>query len=200
MQVKPPLTHRQRQAAQTQQLIVEAAQALFLDVGYGVTTIEAVAARAGVAVSTVYAVFGNKRGLLKAIREGWHGASGLRDILARAEQESSPARRLELAAHATRRQWETGAVMMAIYTSAAAVDLEASAELRAALTGRRENLRRVVEGWAADFRPGLDPRRAAAIFLALTRAELYLELVREGGWTPEEYEGWLADTLKGQLL
>lgn len=200
MQVKPRLTHRQRQAAQTRQLIVEAAQALFLEVGYGVSTIEAIAERAGVAVSTVYAAFGNKRGLLQAIRETWHQGSGQRELYAQASREASPARRLELAAHATRRQWEGGAAMMAIYHSAAAVDAEAAAELNAALTGRREHLGRIVAGWVPDLRPGLSPERAVALFLTLTQAQLYLELVGQFGWTPDAYEGWLADTLKQQLL
>ena len=110
MPVKPPTTHRQRQAQETQRLIVNAAVALFLDVGYGVTSIEAIAQKAGVAVSTIYAAFGNKRGILKAIRETWHQTSQIRETLERASEEPDPARRLELVAHATRRQWEAGAV------------------------------------------------------------------------------------------
>jgi hypothetical protein len=42
--------------------------------------------------------------------------------------------------------------------------------------------------------------RAAAILRALCRAEVYRELVDESGWTPDEYEAWLGETLKGQLL
>src|SRR5262245_39417849 len=109
------LTHRQRQALATQQLIVESARDLFLEQGYAATTIDAISAKAGVAVSTVYAVFKNKRGILWAIRQAWHEESGQREIYQQALRESDPARRLELAAHATRRQWETGASMMQIY-------------------------------------------------------------------------------------
>ncbi len=32
------------------------------------------------------------------------------------------------------------------------------------------------------------------------RAELYRELVEESGWSPDEYEAWLLETLKEQLL
>src|SRR5690349_7553210 len=104
-----PLTHRQRQALATQQIIVDAARSLFLEQGYGTTTIDAISVRAGVAVSTVYSIYKNKRGILKAIREAWHMESGQRDIYQQALQETNPQRRIELAAHATRRQWETGA-------------------------------------------------------------------------------------------
>ena len=58
-------THRQRQAQATRSMIVAAAQALFLEQGYICTTIEIIADRAGVATSTVYAIFGSKRGILK---------------------------------------------------------------------------------------------------------------------------------------
>src|SRR5260370_9418950 len=98
--VKGTLTHRQRQALATRELIVDAACELFLAQGYMATTIEAISARAGVAVSTVYAVFRNKRGILQAIRERWHQESGQRDIYRQARGQSDPQRPLELAADA----------------------------------------------------------------------------------------------------
>ena len=50
------------------------------------------------------------------------------------------------------------------------------------------------------MRPGLDAARAAAILRALCRAEVYREAVEESRWSPDEYEAWLLDTLKEQLL
>jgi AcrR family transcriptional regulator len=198
--VNRPLTHRQRQALATQQLILDSARDLFLEQGYGATTIDAISAKAGVAVSTVYGIYKNKRGILKAIREVWHLESGQRDIYQRALQETDPVRRIELAAHATRRQWETGASMIAIYTSAAAVDAEAAAELKEALDGRRANMTRFIENSASMIRPDLPVERAAAIYLGLTKAEVYQELVAVYSWTPDEYEAWLAELLMQQLL
>ncbi|MBI5668700.1 MAG: TetR/AcrR family transcriptional regulator [Chloroflexi bacterium] len=198
--VKYSLTHRQRQALETQRLIIDAAQDLFLEQGYAATTIEAISARAGVAVSTVYAIYKNKRGILKAIREVWHQASGQRDIYQQALQESDPQRRLELFAHATRRQWETSAAMMTIYTSAASADAEAAAELNTALHGRRAAITNFIRESAAMLRPGLSLERATAIYLSVTRPEVYQELVEVAGWTPDDYEAWLAEILKQQLL
>ncbi|WP_019586266.1 hypothetical protein [Deinococcus apachensis] len=63
-------------------------------------------------VSTVYSVFGNKRGIFHAIREAWHQASQQRDLTQEALMQEEPSRRLELMAHLTRRQWETGAEMV----------------------------------------------------------------------------------------
>ena len=193
-------THRQRQALATQSLIVDNARDLFYKQGYGTTTIDAIAASAGVAVSTVYAIYKNKRGILKAIREVWHQESGQREIYKQALQEPDPVKRLAMAAHATRRQWETGARMMAIYSSAAAVDVEAAAELNEAQQGRRANVTHFIHDSMALLRADLDESRAAAIYLSLTRPEIYEELVEISTWQPEEYEVWLAGVLCQQLL
>jgi len=194
------MTHRQRQALATHALIVESSRSLFLECGYGATTIDAIAARAGVAVSTIYAVFKNKRGILKAIRDAWHQESGQRDIYQAALAESEAPLRLALAAHATRRQWDTGAMMIAIYRGAATADAEAAAELDEALRGRRANLDRFIEQSAPFLRSDLTLPQASAIFRALTQAEIYQELVGVAGWSPDEYEHWLARTLQQQLL
>ncbi len=198
--VKSTLTHRQRQALATRALIVDAACELFLAQGYMATTIEAISARAGVAVSTVYAVFRNKRGILQAIRERWHQESGQRDIYQQAMEQQAPKCRLELAAYATRRQWETGGAMMAIYQAAAAADPDAAAELSTALQGRRTFLTHFIDDMSEQLRPDLSLSRAVALFYSLTQPTIYQELVGENGWSPEEYEVWLAETLQQQLL
>ncbi len=194
------LTHRQRQALWTRRLIVDAARKLFLERGYAATTMDAIAEEAGVAVSTVYAAFRNKRTILRAMREAWHEQTRAREINLEASWQPDPARRLEMVANATRRQWETGGAVVAVYQGAAAADQGAAAELAEALRGRRAVLDRVVEGMEGSLRPGLDVDRAAALLRALCRAEVYRELVEESGWSPDEYEAWLRETLKGQLL
>jgi AcrR family transcriptional regulator len=198
--VKKQLSHRQRQALATQQIILEVARTLFLEQGYGATTIESIIDKAGVAVSTVYSIYKNKRGILTAIREAWHQESGQRETYQAALREPNPQRRMELFARATRRQWETSATMMSIYHSAAAVDPEAAAELNEALAGRRANLSHFIRETASALRPGLSHERAAAIYLALTRSEVYQELIEVFGWSPDEYEIWLAEILQQQLL
>lgn len=194
------LTHRQRQALETRRLILDAARGLFLERGYAVTTMEAIAGEAGVAVSTVYAVFKNKRAILREIRTAWHERSGAREIHEEARKQHDPERRLEMLAHQNRRQWEFGGTMVAIYQGAAAVDLEAAAELEEALQGRRWVMDRFVEEMKDALRPDLDAGRAAAVLRALCQQEVYRELVHESGWSPDEYEVWLFEALKEQLL
>src|SRR6266511_6236630 len=58
---------RREQAAATRRAILEAAQRLFEHQGYPATTMEAIAAEAGVALKTVYVVFTTKSRLLRAL-------------------------------------------------------------------------------------------------------------------------------------
>jgi AcrR family transcriptional regulator len=194
------LTHRQRQALATRKLIADTASQLFLERGYVATTIEAIAAQAGVAISTVYSVFSNKRGILAEIRQQWHDESQAKSIYDEAATQTDPARFLELLAHGSRRQWETGANMIAIYQSAAAADTEAADELAAALHGRHANMLRIVESMYPRLRQDWTLQQTSAIVLALTLAEVYRELVEIAGWMPDAYEQWLSQTLKQQLL
>jgi len=194
------LTHRQRQALQTRRLIVDAARGLFLERGYGVTTMEAIAGEAGVAVSTVYAIFKNKRAFLREIRSDLLDQARTREIHEEAREQEDPELRLEMMAHQNRRQWEFGGSMIAIHEGAAAVDREAAAELREVLSGRRRIMTRFVQEMKDALSPDLDVSRATAILLALCQPAVYRELVEESGWSPGEYEAWLSEALKEQLL
>lgn len=193
-------THRQRQAQATRNMIVTAAQALFLEQGYICTTIEAIAERAGVATSTVYAIFGSKRGVLRAIRDSWHERTHIHELLNNPQQSANPLERLELLAEATRKQWEMGAEVTAIYTGAAAADPRAAAELSQALIGRREGLQGFANSLEPHLRTGINAQHAAAILQALCLPEVFDELVRHSSWTADEYQAWLAATMKHQLL
>jgi AcrR family transcriptional regulator len=155
---------------------------------------------AGVSVSTVYAIFKNKRAFLRAIRSALLDQAHTREIHEEARKQQDPERRLEMIAHQSRRQWEVGGSMIAIHEGAAAVDLEAAAEVREAQDGRRRIMNRFVAEMKDALRPDLDEGRAAAILLALAQPAVYRELVEVAGWSPDQYEAWLAETLKEQLL
>jgi len=49
-------------------------------------------------------------------------------------------------------------------------------------------------------RPGLDVAGAADILRAINHPDVWLLLVRQRGWTPEQFEQWLGDTTCEQLL
>ncbi len=58
---------RRESAQQTRVRIAQSGRALFAQLGYGATSIEAIAKHAGVAVPTFYATYGSKRALLFAL-------------------------------------------------------------------------------------------------------------------------------------
>src|SRR6478609_2792498 len=71
---------RREQAAATRRSILEAAMRRFEADGYTATTMEAIAAEAGVALKTVYLAFTTKSGLLRAL---W-------DLLLKGDVEDAP--------------------------------------------------------------------------------------------------------------
>ena len=98
---------RTRQREATREAVIDAAAAAFVGNGYAATTIARIAKGAEVSPETVYAVFGTKRDLLRAVIErASTGAPGTevwrQDWLARVDAEDNQRRRLELITDATR--------------------------------------------------------------------------------------------------
>ncbi|MFD2027299.1 TetR/AcrR family transcriptional regulator [Promicromonospora aerolata] len=81
------MTLRQRQAAQTRQLLLEAAARVFARRGYGRATIDDVAAEAGASKGAVYHHFASKHALFQALIA--HRASGLEPLRALAQTAQS---------------------------------------------------------------------------------------------------------------
>src|SRR6266853_4159437 len=116
----PRVPLRQRQALETRRAIAHAARSLFAERGYAATSIEVVAAEAGVAERTVYAIFGTKKAILGAICEEWLAEAGVMEAIATGLAEPDLARRLALVARTSRRQWELERGVRAMLEGAAA--------------------------------------------------------------------------------
>lgn len=84
--------------------------------------------------------------------------------------------------------------MIAIYTGASA------AELEEALEGRRKGMLTFALNLETHLRPGLSVDQAAAVLQALCLPEVYHELVQHSAWSPDDYQAWLAQALKRELL
>ena len=87
MVVKGKSSYRERQARATRERIAQAARALFRERGYVATTIESIAASAGVAVPTVYSAFGSKKAILEEIRRVWIDQAEVRELFGEALRE-----------------------------------------------------------------------------------------------------------------
>ena len=194
------LPYRKQQALATRARIAAAAQRLFRAQGYAATSMEAIAAEAGVAVSTVYAIFRNKRSILGAICEAWLEEAQIRPLLEQALADGDVRRRLATAARWTRQQWEQGADVLPLLRAAAQDDPEVATMLAGWIEDKSRAMAHFVASLDGALRPGLDTGRASDLFDALTIPELYRDLVTRAGWQPGEYEQWLAGTLAWQLL
>jgi len=201
-------TLRQEQASQTRLRILDAAQRLFSDRGYGATTMESIAAEAGVATDTVYASFKNKAGVLHRlldVRVGGDDAPvALLDREGPQKVRAEPSQRAQVAAFAAdvAQILERARPVDDIMRGAAAVDPEIAA-FRARMHGLRyDNMRRFVSWLAAKgpFRPGIGEEEAAAIVWTLAGPEVNRLLRTDRGWSRERYVAWLADTLVRTLL
>ncbi|OJZ76242.1 hypothetical protein BRW65_02140 [Mycobacterium paraffinicum] len=161
-EVKPRRPYRSsaraRQREATRAAIVDAATAAFVENGYAATTIAQLAARAGVSAETVYAVFGNKREVLRAVVEqvstGAPSTDAWRtgDWLARVKAEPDQRRRLELMTDATRDVLRRVAPIDEIMRSAAPTDPEI-AELQDELERRRRSDLRGLVQLLAEVKP-----------------------------------------------
>jgi AcrR family transcriptional regulator len=193
-------TYRQEQAAATRQRIASAARKLFRERGYGATSIAAIAAEAGVAEPTVYAVFGSKRSFLLALRQQMHAEVELPRLTAEAKAAPDAQGKLEGWARLLRRQMERSYDVIAAHREAARVDPAAADEYRGVLDSRGGVMHELAADLAPDLAPDVDIRTATDILWALSNEEIYRELVHERGWPPSRYETWIADTLRQQLL
>jgi TetR/AcrR family transcriptional regulator, regulator of cefoperazone and chloramphenicol sensitivity len=199
------MTKRGERARQTRQRIAHAARPLFEAKGYASTTIQAIAGSAGVAVDTVFEVWGSKaalfEGLIVEIEQTGSSAPLLARLRATSPKEH-PAELLRLVAAlardlATRLFWATEAMRRGGLADPQVAKLWANGDAR-----RRADMRRLVVALkkAGKLKAGLSPGDATTVLWSLTSPDLYRMLVAESRWSVKRYETWLGDSLIGQLL
>ncbi len=208
---EPEATRGRRDQARTRlarAAVVNAAGRLFVERGYGATTIDAISELADVPLATVYRLFSSKHGILKALLDtGIVGddqevpmarRSDVQTLLA----EPDPVRQLTGFVTVTVQVNTRVAPLYWILVSAAGTDPDA-AVLLDQLTGQRQQGQRMIAAAlhvAGALRPELGEQDAADLIHALLSPEMYRLLVIDRGWTVDRYERWLAVTIADQLL
>lgn len=178
--------------------IADAARELFAADGYGATSMEAIARRAGVANRTVYSAFGAKREILNVICERWLDRAHARALAAEILVLPDALERLRGAARWLTSLYATDFDVARILDSALDEDAETSALLQGKLRGRNHVMDRMIASVESEL--GMPADDARAVFRALAATGVYGELVHSSGWTPARFEQWLADTLVAQLM
>lgn len=191
---------RADRAELTRRRIEASARALFAGRGYAASTLREIADEAGVAVQSVYAIYGSKAGILRALRESVRDDPEAVAAFARTFDAPDAGAALGAFARSIRLRWERGGDIAAIHAAAAAADPEVRAELEAVLAERRRGIGRLARA-LAELDPALGAAsRIAAIADALTLPEVYAELTSIHGWSPDAYEAWLAAALRHEIL
>lgn len=199
---------RAAQALQTRRSIVAAASRLFVEDGYGATTIDAVAAAAGVSRKTVFTAVGGKLDLLKVALD-WAVAGddrplpvADRDEMRHAMAEDDAAAVLrgcarEMVAITGRAAGLAQALEVAAGTDPAARELVAQGR-RYRLDDARMVVDRVRDLGALTSDLTYD-EAVDLVWLAIDPA-LFDRLVVVRGWSTSRFAEWLGDNLCRQLL
>ncbi|MCA1707759.1 MAG: TetR/AcrR family transcriptional regulator; helix-turn-helix transcriptional regulator [Actinobacteria bacterium] len=187
-------------------LVCEAAYRLFSTKGYMDTSIEDIAAEAGVARPTVFSAVGPKPAILRTVVEqALAGDDAPVPIAERpwwreAIEEPDPVRSIELyARNMCRISGRAGLVLRAL-ESAASMDAAA-----ADVWGRFQHQRRVgLNQFAVALAQKTNALRYDEDTITDTMWTLapdaYLRLVHDAGWPVERFQAWLADLLQRMFL
>ncbi len=199
---------RERQASTTRRAVLEAARQLFIAQGYGATTVEQIAQRAGVSKPTVFSAVGNKQMVLHAIR----------DMAIAGDDEPVPVAKRPATDRIRGEPDQRRAVELLAQhlTGVASRYAQINEVLHAAADGGEEDLRELWETeedqrltgarfWVevltskGPLRPGLSNGDAADVMWLLMSPDNYYRLVHRRRWTTRKYQRWLAGSIT-QLL
>lgn len=207
-------------ARETRRRIVAAAGELFVGEGYGATSLQEVAKRAGVAVQTIYFVFGNKRTLLKEVVDTTIAGDDdpipvmQRSWFREALDAATAQEQLRRHVHGTVTILERTAPITKLMETAMAIDPEVAAlwpldgDFKASpptpdTTWPPRYRGHLTAAQALVAKPGaqegVTAERAADLLYGLLSPALYLIFVRDRGWSAEEWEEWVYETLRSQV-
>src|SRR5690242_19664999 len=190
---------RQQQAAATRRAILEAAERLFLQDGYPATTMEAIAAEAGVSLKTAYLPFSTKSGLLRAlwdlrlksddadapvVHHEW-----FREVL----EEPDPVRKLQLNARNSAAAKTRIGGLFRVIRGAAETDRDCGALWRLIQRDFYANQQMIVESIhrGGGLRRGLSVATGTDILWTLNLPDAWMLLAGQRGWSPTPTRpGW----------
>ena len=202
----PPVkqSRRERQAVQTRQEILEAGAKLFAERGFAATSIKDIAEEAGVAVQTIYSSVGSKAVLLRTVVDTMDAQAGVREQWDRIRATDDPRLMVRYGVQIVRAfadEDRVGSLREAL-AAAAATEPELAEVLAEGMRRHRAGTRGLVVYLAEhrDLRPGMSPDRGGSIFASVTHPALWRSLCDEHGWTLDEVEDWMTETLVDQLL
>lgn len=182
-----PVTARQRRALQTRVEILEAARQVFAEQGYAGASMSAIAARAGVAVQTVYSSVGTKSHLLVALVDHIRHQARVPELDRSIAEVSDPIEMFRFGARMPSDVLRVGADVFRLLRDVAPSEPEVDEVWQRVQgyirTGVETGIGRL-ESLGA-LRQGLTVEKATDMIVASTGVEAALTLL-DLGWTHEE--------------
>lgn len=199
---------RAAQAQATRRAIVAAAAQLFVERGYGATTVDAIAEAAGVSRKTVFTSVGGKAAALKLALD-WAVVGDDEPIAlmerpaVKAQQHENDARKVlamyavmhtEIAARVSELQYAVEA--------AAGADEELRSLADTFATQRRFGMGKLAEDLETRgaLRPGMSVDEAADVLWLMSSPANYRWFVITRGWSTDHYARWLGEALVSLLV
>jgi AcrR family transcriptional regulator len=187
---------REKRAEETKAVLLSTATELFTTKGWASTGMRDVAREAGVAVETLYSHYPSKRALFDAVVD--QAVVGDDEPVAVADRpeflavgRGRRADRIAAAASLVASIHRRTAPFALLLREAATTDEEIADVLRATRARQRKDVAAGLELIVG--RPPTRAERDGA--WAILSPEIYLLLVQESGWSLDQYEQWMAETL-----
>jgi AcrR family transcriptional regulator len=202
-----PTGGRAVSAEATRRAIVSAASELFFERGYHDTGVDEIAARAGVAVQTIYNAVGSKRDVLVRVLD--YAASGERAPLpvgdvarARVAGIDDPRKVIAAVVSLSCANFERTIPVFRVIREAAAVDPKLADVERERHRRRLANFRHPVERLAelGSLREGVTVERGSALVFAVVHPDQYRFFVEDVGWSRRRFRAFAAGALESALL
>jgi AcrR family transcriptional regulator len=208
-----PTRHQEAGAAsraETRRRLLSAAEQEFTERGYAAATVSRIASRAGVTVQTLYLAWGSKRALLRAYMEA--ALSGgtdaaypdvLPDMITAVLEGTldDPPAIIRQISVLYRQIAERAALGWQLYRDAAASDPEIATDWQALQALRHQTFATLIDKLPPrSLRAGLTRAAAADTAWAIASPDTYDLLVRNRGYTLDQYQKWVTASLTTLLL
>ncbi|MFE0751301.1 TetR/AcrR family transcriptional regulator [Gordonia sp. NPDC058843] len=193
--------HREAQARETRMRLSAEARRLFAEKGWTKTTLKEVAAAAGVAEPTVYAVFGNKAGLATALVDVVDDEADVPKLVRELQAEgATPREQIEAMARHRQRMFDgPGDIVRLLFEGSVTNDVLAEAYRNGEQRGD-DGRRRIFSSWPeGTLRDGIDAEAACDVASLAFGYEVWSHLAARG-WPSDRIRAWVGSMLCRDIL
>ncbi|CAN5480132.1 hypothetical protein BH09ACT4_BH09ACT4_20810 [soil metagenome] len=193
---------RDEQAQLTRARLLDSARRLFAELGWARTTLKAIAADAGVAEPTVYAIFQNKPGVAMALLDVVDSEADVDRLIGELLRPGVTPREQILAFAAfERRMYEGAGDIIRLLRDGASAEPDLAAAYRDGVGRGESGWRRVISGWPTGvLRADIDLERGVSVGMVVCSLATFDLLHLDRGWTLDQLEAWVGELLMRELL